>query len=91
METQVRVVAITQWRILTSVDVRPLKASSLLVRGTALRDRNRSTSAHLATVRTAAEQLPSLDRWATLLAYICRKIVGQISLPTPPPALAGGG
>jgi hypothetical protein len=27
-------------------------------------------------------------RWATLLAYICQRVVGQIGLPTPPPALA---
>ena len=25
-------------------------------------------------------------RWATLLAYICQRVVGQIGLPTPPPA-----
>jgi hypothetical protein len=32
--------------------------------------------------------LPKLDRWRALLAYICQQIVGQIGLPTPPPALA---
>jgi hypothetical protein len=42
-------------------------------------------------VRLAAEQLPKIDRWATLLAYICQRIVGQIGLPTPPPALAAPG
>jgi len=42
-------------------------------------------------VRRAAEQLPRLDQWATLLAYICRKIVGQFALPTPPSALAAPG
>jgi hypothetical protein len=42
-------------------------------------------------VRAAAEQLPKLDRWATLLAYICQRIVGQIGLPTPPPTLAAPG
>ena len=42
-------------------------------------------------VRVAAEQLPKLDRWRTMLAYICQRIVGQISLPIPPPALAGAG
>ena len=42
-------------------------------------------------VRHAAEQLPKLDRWATLLAYICQRIVGQTALPTPPPALAATG
>jgi hypothetical protein len=42
-------------------------------------------------VRAAAEQLPKLDRWATLLAYICQRIVGQMTLPTPPPALPAPG
>jgi hypothetical protein len=40
-------------------------------------------------VRRTAEQLPKIDRWATLLGYICQRIVGQAALPTPPPALAG--
>jgi len=39
-------------------------------------------------VRRAAEQLPTLDRWGALLGYICQRIVGQTTLPTPPPALA---
>ena len=47
--------------------------------------------AAIAHVRRAAEQLPKLDRWATLLAYICQRIVGQIGLPTPPPVLAAPG
>ena len=42
-------------------------------------------------VKTAAEQLPKLDRWAPLLAYICKRIVGQLNLPTPPPALPAAG
>ena len=42
-------------------------------------------------VRSAAEQLPKIDRWATLLAYICHRIVRQTPLPTPPPALEGVG
>lgn len=42
-------------------------------------------------VKRAAEQLPAIDRWATLLAYICRRIVHQTTLLTPPPALAGAG
>jgi hypothetical protein len=33
--------------------------------------------------------LPKIDRWATLLGYICQRIVGQVALPTPPPVLAG--
>jgi hypothetical protein len=44
--------------------------------------------AAISHVRRAAEQLPTLDRWATLLAYICKRIVGQAALPTPPPTLA---
>lgn len=47
--------------------------------------------AAISHVRRAAEQLPKLDRWATLLAYICRRIVGQTALPTPPPALVASG
>ena len=39
-------------------------------------------------VKATAEQLPKLDRWATLLAYICRRTVGQIGLTTPPPTLS---
>ncbi len=42
-------------------------------------------------VRRAAEQLPKLNRWATLLAYICQRIVAQSVLPTPPPALTASG
>ena len=41
-------------------------------------------------VRQAAEQLPKLDRWAALLADLAA-LVGQIGLPTPPPALAAPG
>jgi hypothetical protein len=40
-------------------------------------------------VRKTAEQLPKIDRWATLLGYICHRIVGQTALPIPPPVLAG--
>ena len=42
-------------------------------------------------VKQAAEQLPKLDRWTALLAYICQRIVGQIGLPIPPPALEASG
>ena len=42
-------------------------------------------------VKAAAEQLPKLDRWRVLLAYICQRIVGRIGLPTPPPTLAAPG
>ena len=47
--------------------------------------------AAISHVRRAAEQLPKLDQWATLVTYICRKIVGQFALPTPPPALTATG
>jgi hypothetical protein len=42
-------------------------------------------------VKDAAEQLPEPDRRATLLAYTCQRIVGQIGLPIPPPTLAATG
>lgn len=42
-------------------------------------------------VKAAAEQLPKLDRWQALLAYICQSIVDQFALPAPPPALAAQG
>ncbi len=42
-------------------------------------------------VKAIAEQLPKADRWTTLLAYICQRIVGQIGLPVPPPALPAAG
>ena len=41
--------------------------------------------------KAIAEQLPKLDRWRVLLAYICERIVGQIGLPTPPPVLSAPG
>ena len=47
--------------------------------------------AALKHVRQAAEQFPKIDRRATLLAYICQKLVGQFALPTPRPALAAPG
>ncbi|MGL6108920.1 MAG: IS1380 family transposase [Rubrivivax sp.] len=47
--------------------------------------------AAISHVKRAAEQLPKLDQWATLVSYICLKIVGQFALPTPPPALATPG
>ena len=39
-------------------------------------------------VKAVAEQLPNLDCWRALLAYICQRIVAQIGLPTPPPVLS---
>ena len=42
-------------------------------------------------VRQAAQQLPGLDRWAALLGYICRRIVGLTNLPAPPLALPASG
>ncbi|MCA3243629.1 MAG: IS1380 family transposase [Rubrivivax sp.] len=51
------------------------------------------TNVHAAIqyVRAAAQQLPKLDRWRVMLAYICQRIVGQIGLPTPPPTLPAPG
>jgi hypothetical protein len=42
-------------------------------------------------VTSAAEPLPKLDRWATLLVYLFERIVGQIGLPVPPPTLSAPG
>ena len=42
-------------------------------------------------VKAAAEQLPKINGWRTLLRHICQRIVGQIGLPTPPPAVAAPG
>lgn len=42
-------------------------------------------------VKAAAQQLPKIDRWRALLAYICQRIAGQIGLPIPPPTLAAPG
>ena len=39
-------------------------------------------------VKATAEQLPKVDQWRALLAYICQRIVGQIDLPPAPSALA---
>ncbi len=64
----------------------PIHAQVRLIKSTIANVR-----AAIGHVRAPAEQSPALDRWATLLAYIGRKIVGQISLPTPPQALSGGG
>jgi hypothetical protein len=50
-----------------------------------------NVQAAIGHVRAVAQQLPKIDRWATLLAYICQRIVGQIGLPTPPPALQADG
>ena len=42
-------------------------------------------------VKAVAEQLPKIDQWRALLAYICQRIVGQIDLPPAPSALAAPG
>jgi len=41
--------------------------------------------AALQHVKAVAEQLPTLDRWATLLRYICQRIAPSIA---PAPAFA---
>jgi hypothetical protein len=50
-----------------------------------------NVQAAIGHVKTIAQQLPGIDRWGTLLRYICQRIVGQNSLPVSPPALAGEG
>jgi hypothetical protein len=45
----------------------------------------------LAHVKNIAEQLPKVDRWATLLYYICEQIVRKIPAPEPNVRLAGTG
>lgn len=37
------------------------------------------------------KRVPTLNRWATLLAYICQRIVCQAALPIPPPVLSAPG
>ena len=51
-----------------------------------VRAANPQAQAH---VRRAAEQLPKLNRWHSLVGYICESIAGQTVLPTPPHALQG--
>ena len=55
--------------------------------------KSKIANVHAATshARRAAKQLPKLDRWRALVAYICQRIVGQMALPIPPPALAAPG
>ena len=50
-----------------------------------------SVHAAISPVGRAAQQLPKLDRWRALVATICQRIVGQMALPIPPPALAAPG
>jgi hypothetical protein len=47
--------------------------------------------AALEHVKTIAEQLPKVDRWATLLHYICQRFAPTITTPSPQTALAGSG
>jgi hypothetical protein len=47
-----------------------------------------NVKAAIAYVRKTVEQLPGLQRWRALLAYICARITGSATLPTPPPALS---
>ncbi len=70
----------------TTLYLTPMHAETALIKSMIA-----NVHAAIRHVRTAAEQLPKLDRWAALLAYICQRIVGQIGLPTPPPALSATG
>ena len=45
----------------------------------------------LAHVKTIAEQLPKVDRWATLLRYICQQLVPSIPAQVPKVTLEGTG
>ncbi len=45
------------------------------------------TNSRIRYVKAAAEPLPKLNHWRTLLAYICEPFVGQVGLPKPPPQL----
>ncbi len=47
--------------------------------------------AALQHVARVAEQLPSIDRWAALLRYICERIAPSIPARPPPLALAAPG
>ena len=47
--------------------------------------------AALQHVKSVAEQLPNVDRWATLLRYICQRFAPTITTPMPQTALAGSG
>jgi len=47
--------------------------------------------AALQHVKSIAEQLPNVDRWATLLRYICQRFAPTITTPMPQTALAGSG
>ena len=47
--------------------------------------------AALQHVKSTAEQLPTVDRWATLLRYICQRFAPTITSPGPQTALAGSG
>jgi hypothetical protein len=70
----------------TMLYLTPMHAQSGLIKSMVA-----NVQAAIQHVKAAAEQLPKLDRWATLRACICRRIVGQIALPVPPPTLAARG
>jgi hypothetical protein len=50
-----------------------------------------NVKAAIAYVKATAEPLPRLQRWRALLAYICTRITGSMTLPIPPPALPAQG
>ena len=47
--------------------------------------------AALQHVKSIAEQLPSVDRWACLLRYICQRVAPTITNPGLQTALVGSG
>ncbi|MBW6495681.1 MAG: hypothetical protein K0B16_14195, partial [Burkholderiaceae bacterium] len=68
----------------TTLYLTPMHAESRLIKSMIA-----NVHAAIDHVRRAAEQLPKLNRWATLLAYICQRIVAQSVLPTPPAGAHG--
>ena len=68
----------------TTLYLTPMHADASLIRTMIA-----NVHAAIRYVTRTAEQLPKIDRWATMLSYICQRNVGQATLPTPPPALAG--
>jgi len=70
----------------TTLHLTPMHADTGLIKSMLA-----NVQAAIRHVKAAAEQLPDLDRWRTLLDYICHRIVGQNMLPTPPPALTAAG
>jgi hypothetical protein len=70
----------------TTLHLTPMHAETGLIKSMIA-----NVQAAIGHVKAIAEPLPSIDRWATLLRYVCQRIVGPTGVPAPLPALAGGG